>query len=174
MLVTQWDKVGMTDKTLFTSQTMPMSTGEWRLRLAQLCRDCAVAEGGEEADYLRLALRLMAMAPEADRMIVADHLPPEARFEALIAMGAYDSAAMTLLPEQASYLLSRSGAGACLASVLLPQVDEEMTSEAQSPALAVVSALLACVVTMAGAQAGVAVVIEDEVEWQRPAGARLH
>jgi len=55
--------------------------------------------------------------------------------------------------------------------VLLPQVDEEMTSEAQSPALAIVSALLACLATMA--TPGV-VVIEDEVEWERPAGVRLH
>jgi len=167
----RWNKVGMTDKTLLASQTLPMSAGEWRLRLAQLCRDCAVAEGEEEAGYLRLALDLMAIAPEADRAMVADHLPPQARFDALLAMGAYDSAALVLLPEQASYILSRSAAGQCLASVLLPQVDEEMTSEAQSPALAIVSALLACLATMA--TPGV-VVIEDEVEWERPAGVRLH
>jgi len=179
---TRQNSLGMTDKTSLFSHPLTMNTGEWRLRLAELCQDCANADGGEEAEPLRQALHLMARVPDANEAgmgAMADHLPPQAHFEALLALGAYDSAAMALMPEQASYILSRSASGQCLASVLLPDVDEEMTSQAQTPALALVSALMACLTTMAGRDPWMVVDDDDDAgferaEWHVPPGVRLH
>ena len=39
--------------------SIPMLAGEWRLRLSELCRDCALADSGEQADMLRLARSLL-------------------------------------------------------------------------------------------------------------------
>jgi hypothetical protein len=142
----------MTHKTILSNEPLAMTTGEWRLRLTELCCDCAGALHGEEAEQLGLAHDLLALAAQAPVHSLGellDHLPPRARFEALLGSGAFDSAALMLVPESASYILSRSGDGACLASVLLPQMDEEMTSEADSPAMALVSALLACLASVA-------------------------
>lgn len=177
------NSLGMTDKTSLFSHPLTMNTGEWRLRLAELCQDCAIADCGEEAGPLRQALHLMAQAPDADDAgmgAMADHLPPQAHFEALLGLGAYDSAAMALMPEQASYILSRSASGQCLASVLLPDVDEEMTSQAQTPALALVSALMACLATMAGRAPRMVDEDDDDeagferADWHVPPGVRLH
>jgi hypothetical protein len=169
----------MSNKNLLTSQTLPMNASEWRLRLAELCRDCAGAEASEEAEHLRRALRLMAMAPDDEMGAMVDHLPPQAALEALLGLGAFESAAMALLPEHTTYLLSRSATGDYLASVLLAQVDEEMTSQGATMALAMVSALLASLSTMER-QVGLGLAMEDEEEdaeaaaFQIPAGARLH
>jgi hypothetical protein len=144
----------MTDKTIHTSETLAMTTGEWRLRLAELCGDCAVGLPEEEADLLRAAHDLVTMAPEAGAMgELTAHLPPRAHFEALLGLGAYDSAAIALVPESGSFILSRSGTGEALASVVLEGMEEELTSEAESPALALLSALMAC---LAEAAAGIA------------------
>jgi hypothetical protein len=122
--------------------TLTMTPGEWRLRLAQLCQDSAMAEQGQEDTMLRLGHGLLASQPDPASTL-ADHLPPLARFEALLAAGAHDSAALALVPEGGSYIMSRAGEGMCMASVMLPGMAEEVTSEADSPALALVSALAA-------------------------------
>jgi hypothetical protein len=162
---------------------LTMTTSEWRLALAQLCQASALAECGEEDVLLRQGHALLASLPD-QRSTLADHLPPMARFEALLAAGAYDSAALADA-RSGSYMLSRGGEGGAMASVLLPGMEEEMTSEAESPALALMSALAAAL-----ASAGLTVAIwaagrrwahrrcgerTGEVEeWQRPQGSVLH
>lgn len=167
------------------SSGLSMTTSEWRLRLAELCQASALAECGEEDGLLRQGHALLANLPD-QRSTLADHLPPMARFEALLAAGAYDSAALALMPEAGSYMLSRGGEGGAMASVLLPGMEEEMTSEAESPALALMSALAAALAstgltvgdlggwTPMGASTRCGERIGEVEEWQRPQGSVLH
>lgn len=174
-----------------------MTAGEWRLRLAELCRDCATADAGDEAQQLRLAHWLLALAPDhpdEDWSALVDHLPPRATFEGLLRLGAYDSATLSLMPEMAGYILSRSGGGVCIASVLLPGMDEEITAEAESSALALLSALVAGLVMVSGDIDPLALAdsaadratdqqrcggrgkdtAETAALWQVPSGVRVH
>jgi hypothetical protein len=165
--------------------SLTMTASEWRLRLAQLCQASALADMDEQDAMLRQGHALLAGLPDPHSTL-ADHLPPLARFEALLAAGAHDSAALALVPEAASYMLSRGGEGGAMASVLLPGMEEEMTSEAESPALALVSALAAALAstglvigdlgawTPMGASTRCGDVAGDVEEWQRPQGAVLH
>lgn len=184
----------MTQRTHTPTKALAMTIGEWRLRLAELCRDCAMAESDQEGDCLMLAHALLFQAPDhhGDPMAgdldgLLGHLPPVARIEALVKQGALDSAALALLPEDASYLMSRSADGVWLASVYLPGMEEELSSQAESLAMALTSALLAamvqashgpCLHTIAGADAlereGWATGGEGEAVWQRPAGTLLN
>lgn len=164
---------------------LTMTTSEWRLALAQLCQASALAESGEEDVLLRQGHALLASLPD-QRSTLADHLPPMARFEALLVAGAYDSAALSLMPEAGSYMLSRGGEGGAMASVLLPGMEEEMTSEAESPALALMSALAAALAsaglavgdlggwTPVGASTRCGERSGEVEEWQRPLGSVLH
>ncbi|WP_206238290.1 hypothetical protein [Novosphingobium terrae] len=126
---------------------MPITIREWRMRLTDLCRMSALAPMQDEDAMLRTAYRLLACLPETDSLL-GDHLPPQAQFDTLLAAGAHDTAALTLIPESGSFLLSRNGDGTCLASVLLPGLEEEMTSEGTTPALALVSALAAALASL--------------------------
>jgi hypothetical protein len=180
----------MTQRTNTPVKALTMTIGEWRLRLAELCRDCVLADSEDEADYLRLAYVLMSRAPEgecaegADLLGLLSHLPPMARVEGLIEQGALESVALALLPEHASYLMSRSVEGAWLASVYLPGLDEELTSEGDSLAMALTSALLAALAQVSlglnsndpvrdETWAPATEVASDPV-WQRPAGTLLN
>jgi hypothetical protein len=168
------------------TRTMAMTMAEWRLRLAELCRDCASAESEDEGDLLLKTYGLIAKAPQVQSGL-HDHLPPMSTMQALVKLGAHDSAALALMPENASYILSRSIDGDCLASVILPDMDEEMTSEAQTPALSLLSALAACLASAAqGADPTATVGIGksgrawrsdlalDVEEWRVPDSAVLH
>ena len=145
------------------------TASQWRIALAQLCQDSALAQPGEESAMLRLGHALLSNLPDP-RSSLGDHLPPAARFEALLAAGAHDSAALALVPEMGSYIVSRAGEGGCMASVLLPGMEEEMTSEGESPALALVSALAAALASCGDE----APAIGEPADWQRPQGAMLH
>lgn len=153
----------------------PITIGEWRLRLAELCRDCASAEAEDESALLRQALRLMALAPGGTGL--ADHLPPRARFDALLGEGAHDSAVLALLPEEAAYIISRSGGGKAIASVLLPLMEEEISAEADSAAMALLSALCACLQWACGVfETGQSLENHhmDLPVWQVPPGVMVH
>ncbi|MBB3956575.1 hypothetical protein GGR38_003540 [Novosphingobium sediminicola] len=191
----------MTQRTNTPTKALTMTISEWRLRLAELCRDCVLSDSDDEGDCLRLAHALMMQAPESrsdvtglDLSVILSHLPPVARIECLIEQGALDSVALALLPEEASYLMSRSIDGAWLASVFLPGMEEDMTSEGSSLAMALTSALLASlahVAQPAGASAVQSATITGtarcdgdvwpqggdayaESIWQRPAGTLLN
>jgi hypothetical protein len=183
------DDAGMTSKTHLVDLSHGITRAEWRLRMAQLCAACADADAEDEGSMLDRAAALMALEP-ALATGHADHLPPRARMQALLQLGAHDSAAMALVPEGASWLISQSGDGGSIASVLLPGMAEELTAQAPSPALALVAALSAALASLEGDAAGEfalrdgAMAEEDDVgareagadwaSWQRPAGAALH
>ena len=119
-----------------------MARSLWRERVSELCAACVDALGPEAPARLREGLALLSLAPEAASQ-GADGLPKVAGFEAMLACGALESAAMALLPKGASYLLSRGEDDTCLASVILPLSTEEVTAEGANPALALLAALLA-------------------------------
>jgi hypothetical protein len=95
---------------------------------------------------------------------------PSRMFEVMIAAGAFESAALLLLGEDAAWMLSRGARGRCLASLLLPGMSEEVTCEAASPALALLGAW-ACA-ALARAQSGE--VPAEAALPSRPAGVLLN
>ena len=122
-----------------------MPREQWRTRVSELCAACVEALAPEGPARLREGLALLTLAPEASFVATAG-LPSVASVEAMLACGAQESAALSLLPTGASYLLSRGEDNTCLASVVLPQTAEEVTAEGDSPALAVLAALMASLV----------------------------
>jgi len=124
-------------------------------RLAEMCRNGALED---QPRRIRQA-RGLARAQVPSRM-----------FEVMIAAGAYESAALLLLGEDAAWILSRGGEGRCLASLLLPGMSEEVTCEAASPTLALLGAW-ACA-ALARAQSG-EVPVEAGLP-SRPAGVLLN
>jgi hypothetical protein len=102
---------------------------------------------------------------------------PRARLEALLGEGAHDSAVLALLPEEAAYIISRSGGGKAIASVLLPLMEEEISAEADSAAMALLSALCACLQWACGVfEPGQPLENHraDQPVWQVPPGVMLH
>jgi hypothetical protein len=59
----------------------------------------------------------------------------------LLPAGAVESAALALVPEEAGYMLSRGNGGWHLASFVLPGLDEEITAEGPTMALALIGAM---------------------------------
>ena len=124
-------------------------------RLADMCRNGALED---QPRRIRQA-RGLARAKVPSRM-----------FEVMIAAGAFESAALLLLGEDAAWMLSRGARGRCLASLLLPGMSEEVTCEAASPALALLGAW-ACE-ALARAQSGE--VPAEAALPSRPAGVLLN
>ena len=124
-------------------------------RLADLCRNGALED---QPRRIRQA-RDLARAKVPSRMI-----------EVMIAAEAFESAALSLLGDDAAWMLSRGGEGRCLASLLLPGMCAEVTCEAASPALALLGAW-ACA-ALAKAQSG-EVPVEAALP-SRPAGVLLN
>lgn len=122
-----------------------MSDELWRGRLTELCAACIDDAARLAPARLRETYALFSMAPEDSVLRVGggDDLPALPAFEAMMAAGAEESAALALLPQGASFLLSRGDDGLCLASVMLATTGEEVTAQGNSPALALLAALSA-------------------------------
>ena len=103
--------------------------------LRNLLHDCVTSRANEQALRLVEAARLL-LRGGADVAAV----------RAMVACGAYESAACVMLGPDRPFLLSRGANGVCLASILAAGSDGEIeqseaTGEAASPALAIVAAL---------------------------------
>ncbi len=61
----------------------------------------------------------------------------------MLSCEAYESAALLVLGAHHRFLLSRGGMGGALASVALSAAEEDVTVEADTPALAILAALAA-------------------------------
>ncbi len=133
-----------------TPASMPRAV--WRERVSALCAACVDGVAADAPARLRESLALLTLAPEA-YFSGADGLPAVSRLEAMLACGAQESAALALLPQGASYLLSRGEGDMCLASVVLPLSGEEVTAEGANPALALLAALTASLVLPVRGQA---------------------
>lgn len=115
-------------------------SGQWRERAASLLHDCAASAPADEADRLREAFLLLGEANFADAG--PSDQPCAQDFGRLLACQAHDSAAIALLGQDTSFLVSRAG-GTCLATVLRPGRTEAW-GEGATPALALLCANLAC------------------------------
>jgi hypothetical protein len=120
-------------------------------QFAQLCRTSAPAE---QARRLQQALAL------------AHPGQSPALFQVMIAAGAYESAALALIGKEAAFMLSRSGAGRCIATVLAPGMKAEITGEGATPALALLAAWADARQPASGTR--------ETAAQARPASARLH
>lgn len=122
-------------------QIVRMRPAQWAAALQDFLQDCDGSDAPEQASRLEEALALLLRAPVGLAEWQGD-LPETAGLAAMIAAGACESAALALLPPEAGYMLSRGGNGVCMASIVLPDSDEDLTSSGQTPALALLSALM--------------------------------
>jgi hypothetical protein len=114
----------------------------WRMRLEELGLACRISEAAGQSDGVREAFDLLMLAPPGHYLHLLPQLA-EAKLEAMLAAGAYESAALALLPKNAGYMLSQGPNGEHIASVFLPASEQEMTAGGATAALALVAALMA-------------------------------
>jgi hypothetical protein len=114
--------------------------GTWFDSLTDLALACAGSFAGEEALRLREAHALLGSAPSRD-MLAGTRRPSEVVFETLVRANAGESAALSLLGEDAGFMVSRGSEGRYLASVILPGRLEEASAGAETAALAIIGAL---------------------------------
>lgn len=112
----------------------------WFDALGELALASAGSFPDEEARLLRQLYHLVATAP-SPAFLAGVVQPDIALFEASVGIGATASAALSLLGEDAGYMLSRGSGGQHLASVILPGQVAEATAGADTAALAIVGAL---------------------------------
>lgn len=111
-----------------------------RVGLAQVLVACSAADAADTAPLLRQGYAAIA---EELAFSAAGHaeLPPVAQFEAMLLCGALESAALALLPRNASFMLSRGANGRHLGSVFVAECGEH-TIEGKTAALAMAAATL--------------------------------
>ena len=114
----------------------------WRMRLEELGLACRISEAAGQADGVREAFDLLMLAPPGQHKHLSQHLV-EAKLDAMLAIGAYESAALSLLPRSAGYMLSRGPSGEHLATVILPESEQERIAGGATAALALIAALMA-------------------------------
>ncbi|WDF73142.1 hypothetical protein [Novosphingobium sp. KACC 22771] len=145
---------------------IPMDRSEWFNRLDELAQTIKGAQAGQEIALLRLFLDLLDHAPEA-LLLQGLMPPPRDRIEAVLAVGALESAVLILMGEDSGFCLSRGADGTPLASVLLPYRFEETTSGGASMTLA-------CLGALAGALNGAERRMATGAYFEIPAGTILH
>jgi len=99
--------------------------------LRNLLHDCVGSPASDQGARLTDASWLLASAGEQDRLA------------AMVACGAYESAAALVVGAERPFLVSRGANGVCLASALFADGCEEATIEAATPALAMLAAHVA-------------------------------
>lgn len=82
-------------------------------------------------------------------LALADDLPCTSAFEAMLVCCAPESAALSLIPSRAGYMLSRGEGGVHLGSIFLPECGEH-TAECGTAALAILAATLSAWRAMLG------------------------
>lgn len=116
-------------------------SGVWTARLRDFLNDCAGSAACEEADRIReAALLLRSVSTETGS------IPDSAAVEAMLACGAGESAVLAILRPEVSFMLSRGGGGACLATVIVEDGADEMISEGATVALALLAAYVSLLV----------------------------
>ncbi|PEQ13874.1 hypothetical protein B2G71_06105 [Novosphingobium sp. PC22D] len=116
-----------------------MARGEWLGQLDELSLACLGSPAEQEADRLREFNELLYQAPETE-LIEGLRPASQPRLEALIEAQALDSALLAML-DSVAYMVSGSGQGGCMATVVLPGVEHEQSAAAPTLTLATISAL---------------------------------
>jgi hypothetical protein len=108
--------------------------------LAHVLLACSAATGADAAALLRKGYAAITEELALTAVNFAA-LPPPGQFEAMLLCGALESAALALLPRDASFMLSRGANGRHLGSVFMAECGEH-TVEGNTAALAVMAATL--------------------------------
>ena len=114
---------------------------QWEHDLTGMVTACLDAGTADEMVVLRRVYSLMASAPNRCSALI-DTLPLHNNFEAMLASGSPESAAVSLIPAHAGYMLSRGANGRHMGSVFIPGLQGEHTAEASTAALALMAAAL--------------------------------
>ncbi|WP_310531007.1 hypothetical protein [Novosphingobium sp.] len=120
--------------------TQTCAPDSWFDALDDLALACAGAFAEDEGVLLRRFHGLLEHAP-SPALLAGIAQPDAALFDASVSLGAATSAALSLIGEDAGYMLSRDSSGKHLASIILPGHFEEATVGADTAALAIVGAL---------------------------------
>lgn len=119
-----------------------LSEPRWLAGIDGVIEDLYAGRSIQQSVLLRETMHLLMAAPAP----LASWLGPVADVEAverMLASGAEESAALALIPRQASYMLSRGPDGIHLASVFMPGAGhEEYSAEGDTAALALLAALV--------------------------------
>jgi len=115
---------------------------------------CLASAPSEQADRIREARKLLSRHVVDARKSV-DCMPRSQAIEAMLAVGAHESAVLSLIGGKTGFMLSRGRNGNCLASTVLAEVfdedvaegSDEVVAEASTPALALLAAYLASLLT---------------------------
>lgn len=112
---------------------------DWFQLIEDLALMASAVPAAQQQAYLESLLRLLAMAPmQAERL---GYVQPDAkRLFAFIETGAWESAALSLLPADAGFMASRGPDQNHVVSVVLRGADQESTSSGSTLGLAIVSA----------------------------------
>jgi len=113
----------------------------WKAQLRDLLHDCAAIAPAEQGDRIHEAWSLLRQGAAGLRPPLASALDRQA-LEAMLALGAHESAVLALVGDDTAFMLSRGANGNCLASAVLPDGSEEMVAEASTLALALLAAFL--------------------------------
>lgn len=118
---------------------------EWLTEVDNLALSSTIATPYAQAGYVRAMGMLMRLRPEG---LGGDIMSRAHQGEVMrnVSAGAYESAALQLLPQDASIMTSTSGQGQHMATVRLEGQGKESTSSGSTFALAIVSALALSIV----------------------------
>ena len=117
-----------------------LSLAQWTAGLRDLLVDCDASDHRDQAACLRDAWKLIQKAPVICSQ-PSGSWPTATLLEAMIEVAAFESAALAMLPEGTGYMLSRAASGMSIASIVLAESAEDVTSTAATPALAILAAL---------------------------------
>jgi hypothetical protein len=124
--------------------------------LQRFVRLCAINNPADQLSRLRDALTLVKTTRSLDMV------------EVMIAAGAFESAALAVIGDNATWMVSKGGDGRCLASLILPGMSEEVTSEGATPALALLGAWASAALVSKGSP------VAEPSPPARPTGSLLH
>lgn len=113
---------------------------EWAVSARDLLHECVASTRSEEIERLREMVLLLRAAPMS--LSGYARVPQTEAIEALLDCGAAFSAAMSIIDEEANFILSRGRNGICLVSMVQPGESQELTAEARTVSLALLAALL--------------------------------
>jgi hypothetical protein len=110
-----------------------------------LYRDIVGGNYGDEASVLRKAHAIVTYHRREMPAHAGQVANPDL-FYRFLAAGAYSSAALTLLEPGLSYMVSRGATPGCLASVVKPGMEKDVTAQGETIAMALVAAYLAALI----------------------------
>lgn len=112
----------------------------WEAGLAELILACPQACSGDETTLLRQGYAAIVDAGIFDP-VLAEDIPGPTAFEAMLVCCAPESAALSLIPRRAGFMLSRGEGGVHIGSIFMPECGEH-TAECSTAALAILAATL--------------------------------